>query len=63
MMIAAVPTMSMIVTATKRPNMAAVSRVVGDEVIIVTGAAVRVILKILMDTEKIRHEFIKQRVE
>ena len=40
-MTAAVPTMSMIVTATRRPRMAAVSRVVGDEVIIVAGAALR----------------------
>lgn len=42
-MTAAVPTMSMIVTATRRPRMAAILGVGGDEVIIVTGAAIRVI--------------------
>ena len=46
MMMAAVPLMSRIITATRRPRMAAVlselPRVVDDEVITVTGAAIKV---------------------
>ena len=45
-MMAAVPLMSRIITATRRPRMAAVlselPRVVDDEVITVTGAAIKV---------------------